>query len=73
MLIILAASRAPSLKGLVPESVALAGKNLVRLFDRWQETLGCPSSPSYDQCVRIISEADRSIQNFRLSPESPLD
>ncbi len=59
---ILAACRIPSLRNLIGPEVLAAGDHLRRLLEEWQRVSGDPSSPSVDQSVRIIGEADRFIQ-----------
>lgn len=62
MLVLLAACRTPSLKDLIGPEVLAAGDHLRKLLEGWQQVMGGPSSPSVDQSVRIISEADRFIR-----------
>lgn len=62
MLVLLAACRVPSLRGLIGPEVLQAGDHLKQLLQLWQKVSGGPSSPSVDQSVRIISEADMFIQ-----------
>lgn len=63
MLVLLAASRVPYLRGVLgPEDLLAAGDHLRRLLARWQRVAGDPSSPSVDQSVRIICEADEFIR-----------
>ena len=62
MLVLLAACRTPSLKDLIGPEVLAAGDHLRKLLEGWQQVMGDPSSPSVEQSVRIISEADRFIR-----------
>lgn len=62
MLVLLAACRMPALRNLIGIDVLSAGDHLMQLFESWQKVLGEPSSPSVDQSVRIIREADRFIR-----------
>ncbi|KAK4231088.1 lactose permease [Podospora fimiseda] len=62
MLVLLAACQTPSLRGLIGPEVLSAGDHLKGLLEGWQQLSGGPSSPSVDQSVRIISEADRFIR-----------
>lgn len=62
MLVLLAACRTPSLKDLIGLEVVAAGDHLRKLLEGWQQVMGDPSSPSVDQSLRIISEADRFIR-----------
>lgn len=62
MLVLLAAIRIPSLKRLIGPEVLAAGNHLRGLLEEWQSVLGDPRSPSVDQSVRIIVEADRFIK-----------
>lgn len=62
MLIILAACRIPALRDLIERDVLTAGVHLRDLLEGWQAVAGDPTSPSVDQSVRIIGEADRFIR-----------
>jgi hypothetical protein len=62
MLVLLAACRTPSLRNLISPEILLAGDHLKQLLEGWQKVSGDPSSPSVDQSVRIIGEADRFIR-----------
>ena len=62
MLVLLAACRIPALRDLIGQEVLAAGDHLRRLLEGWQRVSGDPTSPSVDQSVRIITEADRFIQ-----------
>lgn len=62
MLVLLAACRVPSLQSLIGPEVLLAGDHLRQLLEGWQQVCGGPASPSVDQSVRIIGEADRFIR-----------
>jgi hypothetical protein len=62
MLVILAACRIPTLRNLIAPEVLGAGYHLRQLLEGWQRVLGDPTSPSVDQSIRIIGEADRFIQ-----------
>ncbi|KAI3397163.1 hypothetical protein diail_11137 [Diaporthe ilicicola] len=61
MLVLLAASRVPSLRGVIGPDLLTAGAHLKGLLTSWQRVSGGPSSPSVDQAVRIICEADEFI------------
>ncbi|KAK4176513.1 hypothetical protein QBC36DRAFT_187313 [Triangularia setosa] len=63
MLVLLAACQIPSLRNLIGPEVLAAGDHLTQLLERWQEVSGGPISPSVDQSVRIIKEADRFIRD----------
>ena len=63
MLVLLAACRVPSLRGLIGPEVLKAGDHLKQLLQRWQKVSGGPASPSVDQSVRIIGEADMFIRH----------
>lgn len=62
MLVLLAASRIPSLRGIISPELLTAGGHLRQLLTSWQGVSGAPSSPSVDQSVRIICEADEFIR-----------
>ncbi|KAK3393315.1 hypothetical protein B0H63DRAFT_491346 [Podospora didyma] len=62
MLVLLAACRIPSLRNLIGPEVLAAGDHLRTLLEGWQQVSGDPSSPSVDQSVRIIADADRFIR-----------
>lgn len=62
MLVLLAASRVPSLRGVIGPELFNAGNHLKSLLTRWQRIVGEPSSPSIDQSVRIICAADEFIK-----------
>lgn len=61
MLVLLAASRVPSLRGVIGPDLLTAGEHLRRLLTSWQQVSGGPSSPSVEQSVRVICEADEFI------------
>ncbi|VBB71886.1 Putative protein of unknown function [Podospora comata] len=63
MLVLLAACQVPSLRNLIGPEVLAAGHHLTQLLEGWQEVAGGPSSPSVDQSVHIIKEADGFIRN----------
>lgn len=69
MLVLLAACRMPALRGLIGPDVLAAGNHLRQLLHGWQQVSGDPSSPSVDQSVRIIGEADRFIRQVYASGE----
>ncbi|KAH8901022.1 C6 zinc finger domain-containing protein [Thozetella sp. PMI_491] len=62
MLVLLAACRVPSLRSLIGPEVLSAGGHLRQLFLEWQAASGDPSSPSVDQSVHLIGEADRFVR-----------
>ncbi|KAF3764318.1 putative C6 transcription factor [Cryphonectria parasitica EP155] len=62
MLVLLAASRIPSVRSVISPSLPTAGAHLSELLRSWQRVLGEPSSPSVDQAVRVIGEADGFIK-----------
>lgn len=63
MLVLLAASRVPALRGFLgPAELPAAGDHLRRLLGGWQRGVGGPASPSIEQSVRIICEADGFIR-----------
>jgi hypothetical protein len=61
MLVLLAACRMPTLRSLIGPEVLAAGTHLRQLLHGWRQVAGGPSSPSVDQSVGIIGEADRFI------------
>ncbi|CEJ80032.1 hypothetical protein VHEMI00238 [[Torrubiella] hemipterigena] len=63
MLVLLAASKIPSLRNLIGLEVFSAGDHLIQLLQQWQELLGGPPSPSVAQSIRIIDAADRFIKD----------
>lgn len=63
MLVLLAASKIPSLRNLIGPEVFSAGNHLIQLLQQWQELLGGPPSPSVAQSIRIIDAADRFIKD----------
>ncbi|KAG5949932.1 hypothetical protein E4U53_005631 [Claviceps sorghi] len=62
MLVLLAACRVPSLRSLLDPDVKLAGGHLKQLLQGWQRTMGSARSPSVEQSIRIIHEADTFIR-----------
>jgi hypothetical protein len=62
MLVLLAACRVPSLRALIGPEVLSAGNYLKQLLEGWQVVLGGPRSPSVDQSIRVINEADSFIR-----------
>lgn len=62
MLVLLAASRVPSLRGVIGPELLSAGDHLRGLLTSWQQVSGEPSSPSVDQSVGIICAADEFIK-----------
>ena len=71
MLVLLAACRVPSLRGLIDPDVLGAGDHLKTLLQGWQRAVGGPLSPSVEQSIRIIHEADKFIREAYLP--SPRD
>lgn len=59
MLVLLAACRIPSLKTLIGPEILQAGSHLRELLVGWQKVQGEPRSPSVDQSVHIIHEAEK--------------
>jgi hypothetical protein len=73
MLVLLAACRVPALKALIGLEVLTAGDHLKQLLESWQQIMGEPSSPSVDQSIRVIAEADRFIREvYRPTERSPM-
>ncbi|EGO52035.1 hypothetical protein NEUTE1DRAFT_149656 [Neurospora tetrasperma FGSC 2508] len=62
MLVLLAACRISLLKDLIRPEILQAGSHLRELLVGWQKVQGDPSSPSVDQSVHIIKEAERFIR-----------
>ncbi|KND92834.1 hypothetical protein TOPH_02821 [Tolypocladium ophioglossoides CBS 100239] len=62
MLVLLAACRVPSLRSLIGPDVLMAGDHLRQLLQSWQRLTYGPRSPSVDQGIRIIHEADKFIK-----------
>lgn len=62
MLLLLAASRIPSLQGVLGPGLLTAGDHLRQLLTSWQRVAGGPRSPSVDQSVRVICEANGFIK-----------
>lgn len=62
MLVLLAASRVPALRGVIGTELLTAGDHLRKLLTSWQQVSGEPRSPSIDQSVRIICKADEFIK-----------
>lgn len=65
MCLLLAACRTPALREmLVASNVLACGGHLSKLFESWTAGEGGPGSPSIEQSVRIIAEADRFIREL---------
>lgn len=62
MLVLLAACRISLLKDLIGPEILQAGSHLRELLVGWQKMQEDPSSPSVDQSVHIIKEAERFIR-----------
>ena len=62
VLILLAACQVPALKGLIEPTVTQVGPQLLGLFEQWQESSFGADAPSVNQCLWIIREGDRFIQ-----------
>lgn len=62
MLVLLAACQISSLRNLIGSEVLQAGSHLRELLVGWRKVQGEPSSPSVDQSVHIIQEADNCIR-----------
>ncbi|KAG6000625.1 hypothetical protein E4U21_005277 [Claviceps maximensis] len=56
------ACRVPSLRSLLDPDVLLAGDHLKKLLQGWQRIVGNSRSPSAEQSIRVIHEADRFIR-----------
>ncbi|KAG6031190.1 hypothetical protein E4U41_007651 [Claviceps citrina] len=56
------ACRVPSLRDLLEPDVLLAGEHLKQLLQGWQRIVGNARSPSVEQSIRIIHEADNFIR-----------
>ena len=61
MLVLLAACRVRALRRLIGAEVLSAGGHLRRLFLEWQKISGKLASPSVEQSVRIIEQAEEFI------------
>ncbi|KAK6212216.1 C6 zinc finger protein [Colletotrichum tabaci] len=70
MLVLLAACRIQALKDLIGPEVLSAGDHLRQLLQGWQGVMGEPTSPSVDQAIRIISDADGFIQDVYRAGDS---
>ncbi|POR38837.1 Uncharacterized protein TPAR_00966 [Tolypocladium paradoxum] len=70
MLVLLAACRVPSLRSLIGPDVLMAGDHLKQLLQGWQRLACGPRSPSVDQSMRIIHEADKFIKESYLPTPS---
>ncbi|KAK2002609.1 C6 zinc finger domain-containing protein [Colletotrichum falcatum] len=70
MLVLLAACRIPALKDMIGPEVLGAGDHLRQLLQGWQGVMGEPTSPSVNQAIRIISDADKFIQEVYQAAES---
>ncbi|EEY20357.1 C6 zinc finger domain-containing protein [Verticillium alfalfae VaMs.102] len=70
MLVLLAACRVPALRELIGSEILSAGEHLRQLLEGWQEVMGEPASPSVEQSVRIIAEADRFIRQVYLGEDT---
>jgi len=70
MLILLAACRIPALQGLIGGDMLRAAEHLKGLFRDWRLAQGGPDSPSVEQSVRVIEEADKFIQQVHGDGES---
>lgn len=62
MLILLAACQVPILKNLIDPKVLKMGDHLKGLFQEWRQLDVGSDSPSVDQSLWIIHEADRFIK-----------
>jgi hypothetical protein len=56
MLILLAASRVPSLKDRLGSEIITLGPHLTQLIEPWMVSPGSSISPSVDQSLRLINE-----------------
>ncbi|KAG7147425.1 multidrug resistance regulator 2 like protein [Verticillium longisporum] len=70
MLVLLAACRVPALRELIGSEILSAGEHLRQVLEGWQEVMGDPASPSVEQSVRIIAEADRFIRQVYLGEDT---
>lgn len=59
MLILLAACQVPTLKSIINPQVLKMGDHLKQLFQEWRQFSFGTDSPSVDQSLCIIHEADR--------------
>lgn len=66
---LLAACRVADLRELIGPEVLDAGEHLKRLLDSWQVFMGNPGSPSVEQSVKLIADADRLIKQVYSSQE----
>ncbi|KAF6824803.1 C6 zinc finger domain-containing protein [Colletotrichum plurivorum] len=70
MLVLLAACRIPALKDMIVPEVLGAGEHLRQLLQGWQAVMGEPTSPSVNQSIRMIGDADRFIQEVYRAGDS---
>ncbi|WDK12921.1 C6 zinc finger domain-containing protein, partial [Colletotrichum graminicola] len=70
MLVLLAACRISTLKDMIGPEVLGAGAHLRQLLQGWQGVMGEPTSPSVNQAIRIISDADRFIKEVYQAGDS---
>lgn len=72
MLMLLAACRVTDLRGLLGPEVLVAGEHLQTLLEGWQAFMGNPRSPSVEQSMKLIADADRLIkQVYRSQDHGP--
>jgi transcription factor-like protein len=69
MLMLLAACRVTDLQALLGPEVLVAGEHLQTLLERWQAFMGNPRSPSVEQSMKLIADADRLIKQVYKSQE----
>nr|XP_036577638.1 C6 zinc finger domain-containing protein [Colletotrichum truncatum]KAF6784672.1 C6 zinc finger domain-containing protein [Colletotrichum truncatum] len=70
MLVLLAACRISALKDMIGPEVLRTGDHLKQLLQGWQAVMGEPTSPSVDQSIRMIGDADRFIQEVYRADDS---
>jgi hypothetical protein len=63
MLILLAACRSPGLEQSMSARFTALDNHLQRLFESWIQVPGAAKSPSVAQCLQIIKDIDRLLQN----------
>lgn len=69
MLMLLAACRVSGLRELLGPEVLAAGEHLQRLLGSWQVFMGSPGSPSVEQSLKLIADADRLMRHVYSSRE----
>lgn len=64
MLVLLSACQTPVLRGLIEPEVLKLGEHLKDLFQSWRRLSLGSDSPSVEQSLWVIDEADRCIKNL---------